>query len=210
MTYKLLPNNYKVLLWDFDGVIINSHSIREYGFREVLKEYDNYQVQKLIHFHNLNGGWSRYVKFRYFYEEILCEPLSDDRLQYLSSKFSSIMKEYLADSKLLITSSVIFINKMFVQGKKMHIVSGSDESELQELCYRLDIAKYFQSINGSPTPKIDLVSSIISKSEFSEPDFCLIGDSINDYDAARKNNIKFFGYNNPELLECDNYIYEFK
>jgi phosphoglycolate phosphatase-like HAD superfamily hydrolase len=34
----------------------------------------------------------------------------------------------------------------------------------------------------------------------------LIGDSINDYEAAIKNNIAFYGYKNQKLIDTFNYI----
>lgn len=40
-----------VIIWDFDGVIIKSDSIREHGFREVLKGYDSDHIEKLIDYH---------------------------------------------------------------------------------------------------------------------------------------------------------------
>jgi phosphoglycolate phosphatase-like HAD superfamily hydrolase len=39
----------------------------------------------------------------------------------------------------------------------------------------------------------------------------LIGDSINDYEAANKNNIFFYGFNNANLKSLGSgYIYNFK
>ena len=61
----------KNILWDFDGVILSSMHIRDWGFREIFKTFKKEDVQKLLDYHNLNGGLSRYVKIRYFYEEIL-------------------------------------------------------------------------------------------------------------------------------------------
>ena len=40
MEGMLGPADFDVLLWDFDGVIIDSNSVREFGFRQVLKEFD--------------------------------------------------------------------------------------------------------------------------------------------------------------------------
>ena len=203
------PEDYNVILWDFDGVIIDSNTVRELGFREVLKEFDSEQVEELIDFHNANGGWSRYVKFRYFYEEILKRSINDDKVQELANSFSSIMVENLSNPELLIDNTVHFIREMYSQGKQMHIVSGSDGNELRSLCEELELSKYFVSIHGSPTPKTDLVRSLINNSPRHPKDFCLIGDALNDYDAANENGIKFYGYNNPSLKKLDGYIDSF-
>jgi HAD superfamily hydrolase (TIGR01549 family) len=203
------PSDFEVILWDFDGVIIDSNTVREFGFREVLKEFDPEQVEQLIDFHNANGGWSRYVKFRYFYEEILKRRISESQVQELANSFSSIMVDRLPNPELLIEETVRFIKKMNSQGKQMHIVSGSDGDELKSLCKQLELSKYFLSINGSPTPKKALVKAIIDNGNISSSQYCLIGDAVNDYDAASQNEIQFFGYNNKELLQYGNYLKEF-
>lgn len=203
------PSDFEVILWDFDGVIIDSNSVRELGFREILKDFDPEQVEQLIDFHNANGGWSRYVKFRYFYEEILNLPISDKTVQELANSFSSIMMDKLPDPSLLIKETVSFIQEMHSQGKLMHIVSGSDCNELRVLCEQLGLSEYFLSINGSPIPKSELTRQIIHSSSLSNDNFCLIGDAKNDYDAAMENGITFFGYNNASLSNLGNYIEKF-
>lgn len=200
------PQDFKIILWDFDGVIINSNSVREAGFRDVLSEYPKEQVEKLIDYHNINGGLSRYVKFRYFFEEIRKESITDDMVLVLAQKFSIIMKELLVNPDLLISPVVEFIKEQYNLGKKMHIVSGSDGNELRELCKSLRLDHFFISINGSPTPKTSLVKNIIENGYLSLSEYCLIGDAINDYDASKDNSIKFFGYNNLKLKNLDSYF----
>lgn len=205
------PEDFEIILWDFDGVIINSNAERERGFREVLKTYPKEQVEKLIEFHNINGGWSRYVKFRYFFESIRKEEVSDEEVNKLAQEFSEIMLRLLVDKELLIDETLRFISRQFALGKEMHIVSGSDQTELRKLCEKLEIVHYFYSVLGSPTPKKDLVASIIKESTKPKDDYCLIGDAINDYDAAIDNNIQFFGFNNKELLKrSDSYIFTYE
>ncbi|MCG9972599.1 HAD family hydrolase [Christiangramia crocea] len=188
----------EIILWDFDGVILDSMEIRSLGFRKVLSQYPAEQVEELLTFHKQNGGLSRYVKFRYFLEEIRGEENAKEEVQQMSEAYSSIMRKKLKSKDLLIDEVLEFISK---NHKKfdMHIVSGSDGDELRYLCSNLEISDYFLSINGSPTPKIELVSLLLSNYSYVNEKVCLIGDSINDYDAAMANNIEFFGYNNSDL-----------
>ena len=203
------PSNFKLILWDFDGVIIESNSVREQGFREVLKQYPSEQVEELIDFHNANGGWSRYVKFRYFFEKIRKEPTTDEQVNDLAGKFSSIMKDLLVNPELLITETVAFIEEMYNSGKEMHIVSGSDGNELRGLCSALKIDHFFKSINGSPTPKNLLVKELVELNHYQKKNIVLIGDSINDYEAAKVNGIPFIGFNNELLIQKGMYVKKF-
>ena len=67
----------KTILWDFDGVILDSMKVRDWGFREIFKDFDSSSIEELLVFHRINGGLSRYVKIRHFFEEILCETVSE-------------------------------------------------------------------------------------------------------------------------------------
>ncbi|WP_421947841.1 HAD family hydrolase [Phaeodactylibacter xiamenensis] len=191
-------NNIQVIFWDFDGVILNSNSVRDYGFREVLKKFPEKQVQQLITYHILNGGLSRYVKFRYFFEVIRKEAITKRQVQDLSAHFSDIMLKRLIDPSLLIKETNNFIRQNN-NNYAMHIVSGSDQKELRTICKELNIDQYFKSIHGSPKPKIEWIKELLNIHQYSVDHCVLIGDSTNDKEAAIGNNIKFQGYNNPIL-----------
>lgn len=201
---------YKVILWDFDGVIMDSMPIRSKGFEVVLGKYPRLQVEELLAFHHTNGGLSRYLKFRYFFEEIRKEPITESEVQLFADDFSKVMLSLLIDEKLLIEDSVSFIKSNW-ENYEMHIVSGSDGKELRFICESLGLSKYFKSINGSPTHKNELVRQLLEKYGYSNKQIVLIGDSKNDFEAAEVNNIAFYGYNNLQLAELTtNYVSKFK
>jgi phosphoglycolate phosphatase-like HAD superfamily hydrolase len=197
----------RVVLWDFDGVILNSNAVRDKGFETVLSGFPKEEVDKLLSFHRKNGGLSRYVKFRYFFEEIKGEEISKEEINHWASKFSDIMLSSLKDKSLLIPETNNFIKENY-QNYQMHIVSGSDQTELRELCKSLEIDYFFKSIHGSPTPKNDLVKMLINKYNYDPINGILIGDSINDFEAAKVNNINFKGFGNPKIKFLTNAIFE--
>jgi phosphoglycolate phosphatase-like HAD superfamily hydrolase len=187
-----------IIFWDFDGVLIDSHATRDLGFQKVLAGFPKEQVAKLINFHKANGGLSRYVKFRYFFEEIRNESISENQVVVWAERFSSIMKKTLLNKNLLINETLDFVKKNHKK-HKMHIVSGSDGNELNYLCKELGIDIYFLSIHGSPTPKKELIKQLIQGQNYLIKDCVMIGDSINDWDAAFENEIDFLAYNNNDL-----------
>ena len=200
---------FKTILWDFDGVILDSMEVRDFGFREIFKDFKPLEVDKLIDYHRYNGGLSRYVKIRYFFEHIIGRETTEEEILDYANRFSVIMRESLIDQKNLIKDSVSFIEKNY-SNYKFHIVSGSDQEELRFLCKELNLSTYFLSIEGSPTAKTKLVKDIISKHNYEKQSTCLIGDSINDFEAADNNGISFYGYNNQSLKEVSpNYISTF-
>jgi HAD superfamily hydrolase (TIGR01549 family) len=200
----------KVIFWDFDGVLINSNSVRDFGFETVLSEYPKKQVEELIRYHKANGGLSRYVKFRYFFENIRKENISDLQIKKLSDSFSNIMKIKLNDKSLLINETLSFI-KRYQEKFKMHITSGSDQEELKALCEVHKIDNLFDSIHGSPTAKKNILKELIFANNYNVEECVIVGDSINDYEAAIENKIYFYAYNNPELdkyTNCDKLLFD--
>jgi HAD superfamily hydrolase (TIGR01549 family) len=190
----------KVILFDFDGVILDSLPVREYGFRQIFAAYPQNLVEQLIEYHNRNGGLSRFHKIKYFYSNILGKEIDETSVLRYSQEFSNIMRKELVKSKYIIQETMFFIKK-HAFFYKFHIVSGSEHEELNFLCQKLKINQFFKSINGSPKPKIELVKSLLNSTKYSNNEIILIGDSINDYDAAFVNGIDFYGYNNEQLRE---------
>jgi len=183
----------KNILFDFDGVILDSMPIRHKGFELLFANHPFEKVNILLKYHEENGGLSRYHKIRYFYENILDLSISEEEVIEHASRFSEIMRRELINPSLLISDAVEFIkanHKRF----PMHIVSGSDGNELRFLCKKLGLDPFFISIDGSPTPKITLVNDLLQKYGYPPSETVLVGDSINDYEAAEQNNIRFLGY----------------
>ena len=166
-------------------------------------------IEKLLIYHNKNGGLSRYVKIRYFYNELLGREISEKEVDDYAANFSEIMKKELIKKQYLIVSTLVFIQGIFKK-YNLHIVSGSDEKELRFLCKKLKISCYFKSIHGSPMHKNLLVKNILKNNRYAAQETVLIGDSINDYEAARANEVAFFGFNNIELEKIsDKYIVDY-
>ncbi len=188
----------KNILFDFDGVILDSMPIRDYGFKKIFEDFDDDLVDKLLDYHNKNGGLSRYVKIKYFYNELLNKEISEEGINSYADNFSKIMKRELVNKKYLIVDTLEFIENNFKK-YNLHVVSGSDEKELQYLSKELGISNYFQSINGSPTHKNQLVKNVLLNNKYLSNETILIGDSINDYEAAEENNLDFYGFNNTAL-----------
>jgi len=199
----------EAILFDFDGVLVDSMHIRDLGYREIFKEFSLDLVNQLIKYHRINGGLSRYVKIRYFYEKLLGREISEKKVNQLAEQFSVIMRSKLKDRSIIINEALSFVKRCY-EKIPLHIVSGSEQDELRCVCEFIEIESYFLTIEGSPTSKNDLVSSILSSYGYDSKKTILIGDTINDYDAAKSNKVIFYAYNNGSMKDlCNRYIYNF-
>jgi len=197
----------KTILWDFDGVILDSMKIKGDGFVELFRGYDESYLLELKKYHYDNGGVSRFDKIRYFYNKIISENISEVYIIKLADKFAKIIESKLTNKNNLISETIKFIKNNYKK-YNFHIVSGSEHQELNSLCDIFELTRYFKSIDGSPTKKDILVKNVLEKYNYKKVETILIGDAMTDYNASTKNGIEFYGYNNIELKKF-NYIDNF-
>lgn len=198
----------KNILFDFDGVILDSMKIKGDGFIELFKKYPHNSVKMLEAYHYANGGTSRFEKIRYFFNNILHTQISKKDIDYFAEQFAQIIAEKLFNPSNLISETITFIQENYTH-YHFHIVSGAEHHELNHLCSHLRIDHYFKSIQGSPTSKSSLIAELLHTNHYQSQETILIGDSTNDYKAAKENHIDFYGYNNGSLRPLGNYIETF-
>jgi len=185
---KIDLSQYQTLIFDCDGVILNSNKIKTQAFYDVAKVYGHEPAQTLKDYHVLNGGISRYEKFEYLFTNILHKPIDAQELEQLLLNFSKEVK------KALLTCEVaVHIQELREKTKnsKWLIVSGGDQTELREVFFQRKLDSYFDGgIFGSPDDKDTILKNekdkcnIIGKSLF-------LGDSMYDYQAAKTAKIDF-------------------
>ena len=89
---------YQTLIFDCDGVILNSNNVKTQAFYDVTQVYGRESAQALKDYHIKNGGISRYKKFEYFFTNILKRPARPQEIDKLLSDFSKKVREGLRSS----------------------------------------------------------------------------------------------------------------
>jgi len=185
--------NYKHLIFDFDGVLVESNEIRFDGFRLLFNNYPQDQVERLVLYAKINGGLSRYEKIKYFFKQIRNEPIRDDNVQLLAKQYSELVKQKVINAEPVKGSLEFLLNHK--NNYDFTVVSGSDQEELRDVCKARKIDHFFLEILGSPTSKESNIALLLSKMGWESESCLFIGDSINDFDAARAHGIDFIGRN---------------
>jgi HAD superfamily hydrolase (TIGR01549 family) len=184
---------YKHLIFDFDGVLVESNETRFDGFRLLFKNYPQDQVKRLVLYAKINGGLSRYEKIKYFFKQIRNEPIRDDTVQLLAKQYSELVKQKVIDAEP-VKGSLEFLSN-HKNNYDFAVVSGADQEELRDVCKAREIDHFFLEILGSPTSKESNIALLLSKMGWGRKSCLFIGDSINDFDAARAQGIDFIGRN---------------
>jgi len=178
---KIDLSQYQTLIFDCDGVILNSNKIKTQAFYDVAKVYGHKPAQALKDYHILNGGISRYQKFEYLLTNILQKSIETQELNKLLSSFSKEVKK-----ALLICEVAKNIKELRSKTKnsKWLVVSGGDQDELREVFKKRKLDSYFDGgIFGSPDDKDRILKNEKYKCNITGKSLFL-GDSMYDYQAA--------------------------
>lgn len=185
---KIDLTQYQTLVFDCDGVILNSNKIKTQAFYEVAKVYGHEPAQILKEYHVQNGGISRYEKFEYLLTNILKKPIKEQELCELLSNFSKEVKK-----ALLVCEVAKDIKELRdkTRNTKWLIVSGGDQAELREIFKQRNLDGYFDGgIFGSPDDKDAILKNEIKNQNINGKSLFL-GDSMYDYQAANTAKMDF-------------------
>lgn len=186
---------FRIIILDFDGVILESLDIKTKAFLKVFHDYPEH-AQEIACYHLQNGGVSRYKKFEYIHKNILRIPLRDGESEELGKRFS----EAVVDEMLIcpfVEGALEFLEK-YSKIATLYIASGTPEEELQYIVEKRGLSKYFKAVYGTPASKTDIIINIIDNEKIKNVDAVFIGDAMADYEAAIASNVPFIARMNDQ------------
>ncbi len=186
-------NEFDTWLFDCDGVILDSNTLKTEAFRRVGLAYGETDAEALVRYHLQHGGVSRYQKLDFFFREIRHETGFEDKLQAALTEYASIVSEGLRRCPE-VPGAREFLERLGRAGNvSAFVISGSDEKELRGVFDDRGLSRYFDGIFGSPATKRDIVSALSRANEdhVRRPLAVLCGDSRLDYEVAMECGITF-------------------
>ena len=181
-------NKIETIVFDCDGVILDSNRIKTEAFYEIGKQFSEEAGERLADYHIRNGGESRYKKFNYLIENILKKEPSIKEVERLSKIFAKITVHNVLNCT--IAERIYELRKKTIN-KKWLVVSGSDQEELIEIFKVRGLNSLFDGgIFGSPDTKDTILKREIDSGNISKSSL-FIGDSITDFKASKNANMEF-------------------
>jgi phosphoglycolate phosphatase-like HAD superfamily hydrolase len=191
--------NIKNIFFDFDGVIAESVSAKTDAFEEMYLPYGKEIASKVVKYHKLHGGVSRYEKFKYFHKEFLDEIIDQDKIDELAIQFSNIVLDK------VINSDEVFGANYFI--KKYHtkfqfwIITGTPTPEIELIVKKRKLISFFIGLHGSPNNKRYWTENLIKKHNLKRDEIIFLGDATTDMDAADFSKTHFALRENEENKE---------
>lgn len=203
--------DYLTLVFDCDGVILNSNSIKTQAFYRSALPWGVEAANKLVAYHVANGGISRYKKFSYFLDSILPEfhpslipgrdgpGLAELLLAYTEIVCSELITCAVADGLEALRSAT--------PSARWLIVSGGDQLELRHVLTQRKLASYFDGgIFGSPDCKDSILARESYQQSIRNPSLFL-GDSRYDHEVSVRFDMNFvFVYGWSDFLGWPDYV----
>jgi phosphoglycolate phosphatase-like HAD superfamily hydrolase len=189
---KLNPAGLQAVLFDFDGVLVESTAIKAEAFAALYRDRGEAIVARVVDYHVRHGGLSRYAKFRYFQEELLGgAPLDEIAIAKLDRRFSDLVADAVVACPAVAGAEAL-IGELSRQ-LPLFIVSATPEQELQGIVERRGWSSHFVEICGAPATKTELIAGILERHGLTPERVLMIGDALEDYRAAMANGVGFVG-----------------
>lgn len=180
--------DYNTLVFDCDGVVLNSNKVKTDAFYHAALPYGESAAQQLVNYHIQNGGVSRYKKFAYFLEVIVNGGQGDLELDELLLRYSHEVYDGLMNCE--VAQGLNDLREKTAHARWL-IVSGGDQKELRKVfAARKLISMFDGGIFGSPDSKEEIISRELESNNI-RPQALFIGDSRYDYEASSKFGIDF-------------------
>jgi|TARA_B100002003_G_C14087041_1_gene522905 phosphoglycolate phosphatase-like HAD superfamily hydrolase len=179
----------KGIIFDFDGVIVESVQVKSNAFAEIYKPYGPEIVKKVINHHEANGGMPRFEKFQFYHKSLLNKPITEKEISAMSRKFSNLVVKKVIDASYVPGASD-YIKKSY-DLYKLFISTGTPTDEIRKILAGRKITKYFTEVFGSPEKKTIHVKNILKKYNLKPNELIFYGDSNSDMQAAHHHNVPF-------------------
>lgn len=181
----------KAIIFDFDGVLVESVDIKTCAFAELFNGYGQEIVEKVVDYHLKNLGISRYDKFKYYYRVLLGREISKIEEKILGQKFSSLVENMVVNAPW-VSGAKDFLD-MYHNELNFYVASGTPDDELKRIIKARNMEHYFRSIFGSSRKKEEILCSILKENQYTPDEVFMVGDAISDCVGAQKAGIRFVG-----------------
>ena len=150
----------KAVIFDFDGVILESASIKSEAFLDLFADHPMHRDAILDH-HIENLGVSRYRKFEWIYREMFCRPLDEEESRRLGESFSTIVLDRILSCPF-VPGALEFLESL-APLTSLFVASGTPQDELNNIVDARGLKHYFREVWGTPKSKVEIIESILSR-----------------------------------------------
>lgn len=194
MSQGLSVTGYTTLVFDCDGVVLDSNKVKTEAFYQATLPYGEAAAQAMVDYHVANGGVSRYKKFAHFLEQI-APNIAPHHAEQQAPDLEALLQAYAGHVREGLLSCEVAPGLETLREQtpcaRWLIVSGGDQAELRDVFASRGIAEWFDGgIFGSPDTKDEILARELASGNIQRPALFL-GDSKYDHQAASAAGLDF-------------------
>ena len=180
----------RAVIFDFDGVILDSNDLKTAAFREVFARFPDHAAAMMAYHHD-HVSQSRYAKFAHLVEERLGRKGDQRTIDRLADDFAAVLRTQM-DHCRFVPGAREMLDELSPR-VPLYLASVTPEPELERLLAVHEIRHHFTRVFGCPPwNKPDAVGAIVR--EVGGPQgVVLVGDSAGDQRAAAAHAVAFVG-----------------
>ena len=181
---------FRVLILDFDGVVIDSNAAKKEAFREVFNRFPEHS-EPMMAYHDTHVSVSRFEKFDYLLARLGRSGDAQLKAQ-IAEDFSRGVAARLATVPF-VRGAEAFLARM-TQRVPVYLASVTPAEELARIVAERGLSQWFRGVYGCPPwTKARAILDILAKEGVAAGEALLIGDSAGDQRAAGATGVEFLG-----------------
>lgn len=191
-----LPCPPAAILFDFDGVIVDSARLKTEAYAQIYAGEDPAKVHQAMRHQAINGGITRRATLAHFERHFFGRAGDADSVERLAIRYGQIVYDpvvacpFIAGAQTLLGRALGRVD--------MYLISGTPHEELVEIVRARNLGRFFKSIYGAPTGKPEAFARILKTGRYKSDQALAVGDSMTEYEAAAGLGIPFLGIVAPE------------
>jgi beta-phosphoglucomutase-like phosphatase (HAD superfamily) len=183
-------DSLRAIVFDFDGVILESANIKTEAFLELYAAYPG-KLAAIRDYHVGQAGISRYVKFEHIQKNILGLPYTAEDKARVSAEFERLTRE-----RIFRCPEVPGAQRLLrgLRGRVLRVVgSGTPQPELDRIIEKRAMEPWFDEWWGTPRVKAEIIRDVMARHHLSADRVLMVGDGMSDYQAAVETGARFLG-----------------
>jgi phosphoglycolate phosphatase-like HAD superfamily hydrolase len=188
-----LADAVDLIVFDFDGTICESADVKTAAFYQLYLDEQGEDFACAVRDYHLEyAGVSRYDKIKYYEEEMLGRPCTEERMNEVADRFGDIVRDKVIASPLVPGVADFFAK----HGGEvpMLVASATPTAELRMIVAARGMIGWFDEVEGSPALKGDIISGFLAKRDVPAHRAVMVGDQFSDLEAANKASVPFVAY----------------
>ena len=179
---------FKLIFWDFDGVVKDSVDIKSQAYVNLFESYGNHVADQVKFHHESNGGMSRFEKLP-LYLRWAGELVTEEKIRDYCDRFSRMVLQAVIDAPWV--PGVREYLLAYHDRQHFVLVTATPQEEIQQILQVLGIAHCFLEVHGAQTPKATAIRDVLLRLQYRPEHALVVGDSETDLNTAEVNQVAF-------------------